>query len=38
MQIQGEKLLNPATQVGPFYIVKSYLQKIKAFQGEILKN
>jgi hypothetical protein len=32
------KLLNPANQGGPFYVVKSDILKILAFQGAILKN
>jgi hypothetical protein len=32
----SEKLLNPANQVDPFYIAKSDISKILAFEGDVI--
>jgi hypothetical protein len=35
---ESEKLLNPANEVDPFYIVKTNISKILAFLGTIKKK
>jgi hypothetical protein len=37
-RFESEKLLNPANQVDPFYILKADISPIAPFLGEILKN